>query len=364
MIGLRVVVTAAFVLLSFFGSGCAIFGGRGEAELEPHDAAHVVGSIALSSARREIAFATIGELEPVVGFLDLDDGTAVEPYPVGLDSLDRIVLLAASPDGALLAIASEAGRVEVIDGDRAPVAMLAVPGGGVELLEDSGSVRRGRRRLTVRDLAWAPDGQRLAVSVTRSDQAEVVILPRAGGAARVLHAGPYGGPRIAFSPDGSRLFAAGEDATLRAFDVASGELVWSAPTDWAAVRSHMTAIAVAPDGESLFVAGSDVWLAGHAAADGALLWKTALPGSGIDIGFAHGGAALAVLRERYVGAGDTKTVEASLVFVDPATGAVREGAVELDAEPIGLEVVPDGDRAVVAFGRFVQVVAVPATASD
>src|SRR6185436_18947491 len=109
---------------------------------------------------------------------------------------DRVRALAWSPDGAIIAAASD---------DRATRLYAALSGKELRVL-------RGHNNW-VRALAFGPDGRRLA---TGSDDGRVRIWDPATGAELGALAGHDGGVlAVAFTPGGTILASGAEDATVR-----------------------------------------------------------------------------------------------------------------------------------------------------
>ncbi len=136
-----------------------------------------------------------------------------------------------SPDGRRLATADENATIGVFD------------------------VETGQRLQTLRGhekpvfaVAFHPDGRRLA---STSADRTVKVWDLAAGQATHTHAGSAGiflggAYGVAFSPDGCRL-AAGQAQSLKVWDVASGQLVFSGPGH----KAQVTAVAFSPDGRLL-----------------------------------------------------------------------------------------------------------------
>jgi dipeptidyl aminopeptidase/acylaminoacyl peptidase len=120
-----------------------------------------------------------------------------------LDALDRIVTLeevALSPDGTRVAWVE---RVRVTDGARRSVIRVSGLDGAAPRTLTAARDRKPHRE---RDLAWSPDGRRIAfLSDAAGGQTQLYVAPAAGGPPRVLtHArGQLEHPR--WSPDGTRL---------------------------------------------------------------------------------------------------------------------------------------------------------------
>ena len=72
---------------------------------------------------------------------------------------------------------------------------------------------------TIEDIAFSPDGKRLAAVVFRQHTGYLWNVPSGQQIARLDHHDPYG---LSFSPDGSTLATAGWDSCVRFWDAASG----------------------------------------------------------------------------------------------------------------------------------------------
>lgn len=109
------------------------------------------------------------------------------------------------------------------------------------------------------DVAFTPDGKRVAAPVTAGSRAAPagLLLDDTGASVRMwdLESGkstqpvkglPVSVARVVFSPDGKSLATAGRDKVARVWDVASGK-------ELAALMcpNEVTAIAFSPDGKSL-----------------------------------------------------------------------------------------------------------------
>lgn len=152
--------------------------------------------------------------------------------------------VAYSPDGRLLAVAGHDGRARLIDvatgrvqselkGSDRPVYAVAVTSNGDQALtaDDTGIIRSwgldGKFQRVVADvhqgiLALAIDPTRRLMAVAADDQ--VILLDQQDGhrvATLIGHAGLISA--VTFSPDGSLVMSGGLDATLRVWDVRSGD---------------------------------------------------------------------------------------------------------------------------------------------
>jgi hypothetical protein len=97
-------------------------------------------------------------------------------------------------------------------------------------------------------LAYSPDGQRLAAS---GDDGSVKVWDAATGREVLTLRGHTGGHvnDLAYSPDGRRLASCGDDATVRVWDAATGQelLTLRGPTRFPAERRFFN-VAFSPDG--------------------------------------------------------------------------------------------------------------------
>jgi hypothetical protein len=102
----------------------------------------------------------------------------------------------------------------------------------------------------VRALAWAPDGKSFA---SAGDDGTIRVWDVAGGKSRILSSRAVEPAALAFSPDGRRLLAAGDDRVVTVLDVPSGRRLAQLVGHTAGVR----AVAFTPDGRQAVSAGKD-----------------------------------------------------------------------------------------------------------
>jgi len=247
---------------------------------------------------KDLAFTPDGELlvsasdDKTIRVWDWRSGRTIRTIrgEIGLRNHGKIFAIAISPDGETLAAGGFFG----------PGFGEDPPYGDVRLFE----LRSGRitgvlkgHELPVYDIAFSPDGERLAVA----GQDGYVFLwqknaQEASGWAleERLDADSLNIARIAFAADGARLIVATADNGLRLWDMADFSPIAFAGADALAGRP-MRALAVSADGSRFAFGDAEGGVEIRAAADGALL--DALPEQGFSIGalaFVEGGEALAV----------------------------------------------------------------------
>jgi len=219
--------------------------------------------------------------------------------------------LAVSPDGALLATASEdrtarvwdastAGELLRVSGcERDATAVALSPDGAMlavgsldcppELRRvESGELIRvleGHTRNTVYAVEFAPDG--LAVATAGYDDG-TIRLWRVTTGELLWTAGAGRMKTLVFSPDGLTLLSAGDDRSIRLWRVADGQLVRT----FAGHAGAVTSIAYAPDGRMFASAGRDETIILWRASDGAPVSIIPLDSYANSIAFSHEGQTL------------------------------------------------------------------------
>jgi WD40 repeat protein len=142
--------------------------------------------------------------------------------------------VAFSPDGARLPAVDADGSIRIRDAASGRVLLTL------------GQVKATR-------LASSPDGRWIAANDEGTGQATKVVIwdAKTGRWARSLDAGAYSLEGLAFSRDGRRIAAIGDDLRVRVWDAETGRELWSAPAHdgWA------TCVAFSPDGQQIATGG-------------------------------------------------------------------------------------------------------------
>lgn len=255
---------AAVTGVAFLGDGLSFVSSGSEGALHTWDAetgdltgdlaAHVgpiVGVTLLADGCRAV---TSGD-DQRLRLWDIPRGKALSTFQPRLSSPIRT--MAATPDGRLAAAATDAGGIHLVD---------LVTG-------------EERHKLSVApasptSLSFSPDGKTLLVGVVGRSPGRVhpvvVIDAEHGREVRRLegHRGPIWG--VAYTPDGRRALSVGSDATLRVWDINTGESLHVFRNHPGAVMS----VAVSPDGRYAMTGTGHRWAGGWQPADlyGVQIW--------------------------------------------------------------------------------------------
>ncbi|GAB4242242.1 MAG: hypothetical protein OHK0028_20820 [Deltaproteobacteria bacterium] len=138
---------------------------------------------------------------------------------------------------------------------------------------------------------------------------------------------------VAFRPDGSQVLSAGADATLRAWDVLTGNRVFLLDNVELAL-----AVAYGPDGRTFATGGADSVLRVRDAGNGRLLWSMPADGRILSVAYSPDG--------RHVAAGDA----GGKVRVWNASSGKESAAANLDS-PVWSVAFTAGGTAIVAGGE-------------
>jgi WD40 repeat protein len=166
-----------------------------------------------------------GSLDKTVKLWDVATGRRLRT--LGGD-MAAVTSIAFSPNGKILAVASNNGTAELWD----------VASGRVlrTIRDDSGSVT---------SVAFSPDGATLASG--GNDETIKLWDAASGRVLRILRGHTNGIDSIAFSPDGKRLASGSEDQTVKLWDVAHGSVLFT-------LRGHsnsVSSVAFSSDGKML-----------------------------------------------------------------------------------------------------------------
>lgn len=238
-----------------------------------------------------------------------------------------------SPDGSRLVSASGDGTVKIWDVDA----------------EHISAVRAGSRTVTdggwISELAYSPNGQMLAIAsdtnpVNRDlvDNTIRLMDTTTFKERRRLKGHAQGVTCLAFSSDGAQLASGGRDHVVRAWNVATGEIMWTAAGHSAAVNDLVFLE------NKLYSAGEDgLLIAWDAAAGGRPLgqWQMPAPITYLEVVNNPIVALLNSAGEIHLWNASTHRVLPTVIRVEGAVGVMRSR--------------PDGKRIAIATGNDIQI---------
>jgi WD40 repeat protein len=188
---------------------------------DSHDRASEAALLAIESVRINPTFEGNRALRAAVSILPADEKSYL---PESSDPAERVRDMAASRDGATLAIGRDNGSAQLIDVvNKKPIGYLTPdeePAANIEVQGASDSAPSDNNAAV--SVAFNPTGSLVAVGA-RDGVAHVWALPGGRELLRISHGEPLS--QVSFSPKANQLATAGDDGHVRIFDTDQAEMV-------------------------------------------------------------------------------------------------------------------------------------------
>ena len=253
-----------------------------------------------------------------VSIVDADSGRVVRTLPTHVGPHEATI----SGDGSRIVVTNYG------DGQNVGTSLLLLDSRSLEITDTIplGEYRRPH------GMAFLPGDSLLAVTV-EADSAVVVVRIPSGDIRSVLPTGGWVSHMLALHPAGHRVYTANiVDATVSEMDVATGELVRTAP-----VGPMAEAIGITPDGAELWVGSNqDHTITVLDTEDLSTIATFEAPGFPYRIVFTPDGETAVVTQP-----------EAGVVRLFDVETREEVGSIPMAGEPAGVFITPDGGRAYV-----------------